>query len=268
MLHVSTIYVLIVNYIASIWGHLLPLRRLLARECVKFVDLYEQLIELSSMENSNGVTCLDSKKVQICKSITVVNDRIENFLKRKREENHDRNTRIYCNSISSTNYSSASRTYNTIEAKRQRGSECFVKKTIVQNNVGPLNKSGLDLVSSNSNNLSNNRSSIGLKPDVHERISNLEKVLNIKSDDSKSNIDIYNKLKSIEDHVLKLESILLNINENYSLSNIFSINQDIGIIKHNSIKDDDLMNQKKLVEDSLLIREEIKSEILPKKSVS
>jgi len=101
----------------------------------------------------------------------------------------------------------------------------------------------LDLASSNSNNLSNNRSSIGLKPDVHERISNLEKVLNIKSDGSKSNIDIYHKLKSIEDHVLKLESILLNINENYSLSNIFSIDQDIGIIKHKSIKDDDLMNQ-------------------------
>jgi len=100
----------------------------------------------------------------------------------------------------------------------------------------------LDLASLNSYNLSNNRSSIGLKPDVHERISNLEKVLNIKSDDNKSNIDIYNKLKSIEDHVLKLESILLNINENYSLSNIFSIDQNIGIVKHN-IKTDDLMKQ-------------------------
>ncbi|KAE9525051.1 hypothetical protein AGLY_014465 [Aphis glycines] len=217
------------------------------------------------MENSNGVTYLDSSEVQICKPITVVNDRIENFLKRKREENHDRNTRMYCNSISSTNYSGASRTCNTIEAKRQRGSECFVKKTIVQNNVGPLNNGGLDLTSSNSYNLSNNRSSIGLKPDVQERISNLEKVLNIKSDDSKSNIDIYNKLKSIEDHVLKLESILLNINENYSLSNIFSIDKDLGIIKHNNTKADDLMNQKKFVEDSL-IRKEIKSEILPQKS--
>lgn len=116
-------------------------------------------------------------------------------------------------------------------------------ETIVQNNAAPLNNGSLELASSNSYNLSNNRNSIRLKPDVHERISNLEKVLNIKSDDNKSNIDIYNKLKSIEDHVLKLESILLNINENYSLSNIFSIDQDIGIIKHNNIKPDDLMNQ-------------------------
>lgn len=99
----------------------------------------------------------------------------------------------------------------------------------------------MDLASLNSYSLSNNRSSIGLKPDVHERISNLEKVLNIKSDNSKSNIDIYNKLKSIEDHVLKLESILLNINGNFSLSNIFSIDQDIGIIKNN--KADDVMEQ-------------------------
>jgi len=111
----------------------------------------------------------------------------------------------------------------------------------VQNNLGPLNNGGLDPASLNSYNLSNNTSSVGLKPDLHERISNIETVLNIKSD-SKSNIDIYEKLKSIEDHVLKLENILLNINENYSISNIFSIDQDTGIIKHN-LKTEDLIKQ-------------------------
>ncbi|XP_028044419.1 uncharacterized protein LOC113556178 isoform X2 [Rhopalosiphum maidis] len=215
------------------------------------------------MENGKKITYLDPNEVQICKPITMVNSRIDNFLKRKRDENHDRNTRMYCNSISSRNYSSASRTCNTIEAKRQKGSECFVKKTKVQNNLGPLNNGGLDPASLNSYNLSNNTSSVGLKPDLHERISNIETVLNIKSD-NKSNIDIYEKLKSIEDHVLKLENILLNINENYSLSNIISIDQDTGIIKHN-LKTEDLIKQKIISEDNL-IRKEITPGILPKKS--
>jgi len=103
----------------------------------------------------------------------------------------------------------------------------------VYNNLGPLNNGGFDPASINSYNLSNNNiNPVGLKPDMHERISNIETVLNIKSD-GRSNIDIYEKLKSLEDHVLKLENILLNINENYSLSNTFSIDQDTGIIKHN-----------------------------------
>jgi len=111
----------------------------------------------------------------------------------------------------------------------------------VNNNLGPLNNGGLDPASLNSYNLSNNINSVGLKPDVHERISNIETVLNIKSD-GRSNIDIYDKLKSLEDHVLKLENILLNINENYSLSNTFSIDKDTGTIQHN-LKTDDLIRQ-------------------------
>jgi len=111
----------------------------------------------------------------------------------------------------------------------------------VNNNLGPLNNGGLDPASFNSYNLSNNSYSVGLKPDVQERISNIETVLNIKSD-GPSNIDIYDKLKSLEDHVLKLENILLNINENYSLSNTFSIDKDTGTIQHN-LKTDDLIRQ-------------------------
>jgi len=115
----------------------------------------------------------------------------------------------------------------------------------VHNNLGPLNNGGLDPASLNSYNLSNNTNSFGLKPDVHERISNIETVLNIKSD-GRSSIDIYDKLKSLEDHVLKLENILLNINENYSLSNTFSIDEDTGIIQHN-LKTDDLIRQVNLL---------------------
>lgn len=215
------------------------------------------------MENGNEIT-FNADEIQICKPIAVVNSRIENFLKRKRNENHDRNIRVYCNSISSRNYSSASRTCNTIEAKRQNGSECFVKKIKVHNNLGPLNNGGLDPASLNSYNFTNNLNSIGLKPDLHERISNIETVLNIKSDDL-SNINIYDKLKSIEDHVLKLENILLNINKNYSLSNIFSIDQGTEIIKQN-LKTGDLITQKKLASEDNFIRKEVKSRALPRKS--
>lgn len=109
------------------------------------------------------------------------------------------------------------------------------------NDVGPLNNGGLDPASLNSYNLSNNTNSVGIKPDVYERISNIETVLNIKSDGG-SNIDIYDKLKSLEDHVLKLENILLNINEDYSLSNTFSLDKDTGIIRHN-LNTDDLIRQ-------------------------
>jgi len=97
----------------------------------------------------------------------------------------------------------------------------------------------------NCSNLSNTINYVGLKPDVHERISNIEAVLNIKSD-GQSNIDIYDKLKSLEDHVLKLENILLSINENYSLSNTFSIDKDTGIIRHN-LKTNDLITQVNLL---------------------
>lgn len=64
----------------------------------------------------------------------------------------------------------------------------------VHNNLGPLNNGGVDPASLNSYNLSSNQSSVGFKPDVHERISNIETCLNIKSD-GRSNIDIYDKLK-------------------------------------------------------------------------
>lgn len=55
---------------------------------------------------------------------------MEYFLKRKREEINDRNTRLYCSLISKNNYDCSSRTCDTISPKRQKGSECFVKSTI------------------------------------------------------------------------------------------------------------------------------------------
>lgn len=79
--------------------------------------------------------------------------------------------------------------------------------------------------------LSNNTSSVGIKPDIQERISNLETCLNIKNNDH-NNYNIYEKLKSIEDHVLKLENKLLN-NGYYSLSHAFSNDGNAEIINHN-----------------------------------
>lgn len=76
---------------------------------------------------------------------------------------------------------------------------------------------GFDPASENSYKLSIGTSFNGPNSDIHERITNLETCLNIKSEDQ--SIDIYEKLKSIEDRVLKLENMLLNKNENYSLSN-------------------------------------------------
>lgn len=56
-----------------------------------------------------------------------MNNRIDCFLKRKREENNEKNARIYCSQIYNGNYDDTSRTCSTIAAKRQKGSECFVK---------------------------------------------------------------------------------------------------------------------------------------------
>lgn len=59
-----------------------------------------------------------------------MNNRIECFLKRKREENSEKNTRMYCKQIYNGDYADSSRTCSTIAAKRQKGSECFVKSNI------------------------------------------------------------------------------------------------------------------------------------------
>jgi predicted acetyltransferase len=100
----------------------------------------------------------------------------------------------------------------------------------VVNHSGPQCNGGLDPASQNSYKLSSNENSIGQKPDVYERISNLEKCLNFKND---NDIDIYKKLKSIEDHVLKLENMLLNTGK-FSLSSICSNdNQPMEIVNHN-----------------------------------
>lgn len=59
-----------------------------------------------------------------------MNERIETLFKRKREENSDRNTRLYCSSVSDNNYSGSSRTSVTIENKLQQESECYVKSIV------------------------------------------------------------------------------------------------------------------------------------------
>lgn len=67
---------------------------------------------------------------------------------------------------------------------------------------------------------------------MQERISNLETCLNIKSNGD-NNFDIYEKLKSIEDHVLKLENQLLNNGKYHSLANGLSNDQYTEITIHN-----------------------------------
>lgn len=59
-----------------------------------------------------------------------MNNRIDCFLKRKREENSEKNNRIYCGQINNGDFADSSRTCSTIAAKRQKGSECFVKSII------------------------------------------------------------------------------------------------------------------------------------------
>lgn len=185
-----------------------------------------------------------------------MDNRVYNYLKRKREENNDRNTRVYCTSISSSN---SARTSSIITTKRQKGSECFVKSNInfishkiciqylidsicvdskVVNLSGPLCNG---FASQIGNTLSNNENSY-CKSDVLERISNLEKCLNIVNNNH-DYVDIYKKLKSIEDHVLKLENMLLiDSNGKYSLSNIcLNDDQPTEIIKRNSLTDNNSM---------------------------
>lgn len=163
--------------------------------------------------------------VQICKPLSVVNNRIEYFLKTKRKECDDRNTRLYCNSTFEDDLGS-SRTCSTIENKRHKTSECFVKSTRVHNDSGPCNIE-IDSASGNNCTLSSNTNSV--KQDVHERISNLEKCLNIKCD---NNMTIYKKLKSIENHVLDLQTKLFNNDANH-LPNICTNDQYVEIINRN-----------------------------------
>lgn len=99
----------------------------------------------------------------------------------------------------------------------------------VHNQTGPLCNGGLDPASQSSYKLSSDAEYVGPKFGVYERVTNLEKCLNVKSDDTK-NFNIYEKLKFIEDHVLKLENILLNSSGNYSLSNIISYDEHLEIL--------------------------------------
>lgn len=175
------------------------------------------------------------------------------MLKRKREENSDRNTRLYCSSVSDNNYSGSSRTSITIANKLQQESERHVKSIVyftlivyiittvicfncvevkAHTTSGPQCNGGLDPASEYSCNLSNNTTLFESKSDVRERISNLEQCLNI-SNNSHNKIDVYERLKSIENHVLKLENMLSNINEHYSLSNLFSNNLPTDLINYN-----------------------------------
>lgn len=181
-----------------------------------------------------------------------MSERIETLLKRKREENSDRNTRLYGSSVFDNNYSGSSRTSITIANKYQQESESYVKSIIyfipivyiittviffnfaevkVHNTSGPQCNGGIDAASEYSCNLSNNTTLFESKPDVHERISNLEQCLNI-SNNSHNKIDIYEKLKFIENHVLKLENMLSNINEHYSLSDLLSNNLPTDLINY------------------------------------
>lgn len=97
----------------------------------------------------------------------------------------------------------------------------------MHNPSGPLLNCDQDSSIEKNFGLSSISCSVGEKSDVHERISNLEKCLNIKSNEP--NIDIYEKLKSIEDHVLQLENILLKNSKNKSLSNIFHNIQEMEV---------------------------------------
>ncbi|XP_050442361.1 MAP3K12-binding inhibitory protein 1-like [Adelges cooleyi] len=143
---------------------------------------------------------MDSSEVQISKPTSEVTKRISFFMKRKREDNDDRNPRLYCNS---TVDSSSARTCSTVAAKRQKGSECYVKLTKVHNDSGPQCNGGFDPASKTSYEISK-QFNMGLKSDIRERISNLESCMKIKPVE----MDIYKKLKILEDRVLELESML------------------------------------------------------------
>lgn len=163
-----------------------------------------------------------------------MNNRIENFLKRKRDDCNDRNTRLYCKNV----YLNSSRTCDTIAPKRQKGSECFIKsnflthkfkfiisailvciiiwkhlwfliiliytETSANNISGPLCNGGFDPASENSYKLKISNNFYGDKSDIYERLSNVETCLNMEVDDH--NINIYEKIKSIEDRLLQLEN--------------------------------------------------------------
>jgi len=108
-------------------------------------------------------------------------------------------------------------------------------ETKVCNITGPLCNGGYDPASKNSYKLSINSKYDGPRPDVLERISNLEQCLNLPNDDH-NQMNVYEKLKSIEDHVLKLESMLLKSNRNLSLSDLSSSDLQTGLANHSETR--------------------------------
>lgn len=105
-------------------------------------------------------------------------------------------------------------------------------ETKAHNITGPLCNGGFDPASENSYKLSINSKYDGPRPDVLERISNLEQCLKLPNVDH-NQMNVYEKLKFIEDHVLKLESILLKSNGNCSLSDLCSSDLQTGLTNHN-----------------------------------
>ncbi|XP_050525515.1 uncharacterized protein LOC126896617 [Daktulosphaira vitifoliae] len=145
---------------------------------------------------------MDPSEVQIFKSMSMVNKRIENFMKRKREESDDRNVRLYYNYNQDD---SSARTSSSVAAKRLKGSECYVKLSRVYNESGPQCNGGLDPASNTGYEISK-QLELNSKSDIYERITNLESCMNIKPLDK----NFYERLKIIEERVLLLESILGN----------------------------------------------------------
>lgn len=87
----------------------------------------------------------------------------------------------------------------------------------MHNSTGPL-IDGIDPASVNSYAISTGLDFTGPRSDIRERISNIERCINIKSEDDddscyKTNADIYKKLKSIEDKIIEFQNMVLEKNK-------------------------------------------------------
>ncbi|XP_064483986.1 MAP3K12-binding inhibitory protein 1-like [Ornithodoros turicata] len=179
-------------------------------DCQKLFGAISNLIRTlqgykDSLETAQGqVTPVDcSKVVQIQVGRSVINERINAFITRKRKEVDEWNVQEFCSSKPAEEESSCARV-DAVLVSRSGGSS-HVKVSRVVNQWGPMTK----LLRPKPSDTPSHAKRRAVSPPVegiHERLRNMESHLKIKSGCSVPQ-DVYARIKQLEDRILYLEGI-------------------------------------------------------------
>lgn len=157
------------------------------------------------LESTHGQSHLvdSSKFVQIQVGRSVIDQRINAFIKRKRKEVDEWNIQEFCSSKPAEEESSCARV-DAVLVSRSGGSS-HVKVSRVVNQWGPMTKLLRPKVP-NSPPRARRRAPSPPFEGVHERLRNMESHLKLKSGCSVPQ-DVYARIKQLEDRILYLEGI-------------------------------------------------------------